>query len=99
MESAFAYFERHEATRIVACDAIRAALAFRLAEPSWDTANRELAAEAFAMLDRYAKEVENDRAPRAVMIGAADSFARFTRACLLALLAMDAHRRAKAGTP
>lgn len=99
MESAFAYMERVQETRVAACDAVRMALAFGLVEPSWDEANRKLAADAFALLERCARELGLEGAPRYAMVGSANSFARFEHACLLAWIAMDAHRRAKKGTP
>lgn len=99
MDSAFAYMERVDETHTAAREAIGLALAFQLVEPTWDSSSRKLAADAFALLERSARELGLDGSPRYAMIGSANSFARFEHACLLAWLAMDAHRRAKKGTP
>jgi len=94
VSSAYDYLERVETARRAAQVEVAVARSYLDVADCWHDADRELAADAFALLDQCLREV----GPCPVKPQRPEpDFARFSRACIVAWRAVDAYRRAKDG--
>lgn len=94
MSSGYDYLERVETARRVAQVEVALALSYKPWADYWYHSDRALAEDAFALLDQCLAEV--GKCP--VKPGRPEpDFARFSRACIVAWIAVDAYRRAKDG--